>query len=350
MPRPRLVPHYVNVEMPLVMNQDLPASAKVTYMYLKALSWGEDSIEFTPKEFNKLFGVPRATLYRHLSLLATSTVLRFGSPGNRTIGKIQIVFMEAIKTEGGSKTILDGISKMSRSYSSSSSLKDRDFKSQEEEEEDHNLFINNYKFKQESSNINVNENPKFEIPHLKNEKADLKIETANLKNEIPPLAADETDPNNETLPIPKEQAVSRNRTGPFTPDQDAATIFQHYEQNIGVLTPMIAEEIADALDVYPTSWIEEVILIAVTFNKRSWAYCRTILERWNREGKDDGGLKKGASPSNQEPQGAANFAKKQPGFPAWESSPSGRLSEVGRRLQALESDQDSTHTREDVNG
>jgi DNA replication protein len=65
-------------------------------------------------------------------------------------------------------------------------------------------------------------------------------------------------------------------------------IFALYEQNIGMITPMIAEELKEAEKLYPPQWIEEAFKIAVTLNKRSWRYTARILERWAREGKDSG--------------------------------------------------------------
>lgn len=65
-------------------------------------------------------------------------------------------------------------------------------------------------------------------------------------------------------------------------------IYQLYEQNIGLLQPLIADQLRDAEATYPSEWIEEAFQIAVEQNKRSWAYVRTILERWAREGKDPG--------------------------------------------------------------
>ena len=65
-------------------------------------------------------------------------------------------------------------------------------------------------------------------------------------------------------------------------------IFDLYEQNIGLLQPLIAEQLKDAEQTYPGEWIEEAFQIAVEQNKRSWAYVRAILERWATEGKDDG--------------------------------------------------------------
>lgn len=64
-------------------------------------------------------------------------------------------------------------------------------------------------------------------------------------------------------------------------------IFVLYEQNIGPLTPLIADELRDAEQTYPPRWIEEALKIAVTNNVRKWRYVHSILERWRQEGKQD---------------------------------------------------------------
>ena len=65
-------------------------------------------------------------------------------------------------------------------------------------------------------------------------------------------------------------------------------IFTLYEQNIGMLTPMIADELREAEKLYPESWIGDAIREAVNQNKRKWNYISAILERWAAEGKGDG--------------------------------------------------------------
>lgn len=67
-----------------------------------------------------------------------------------------------------------------------------------------------------------------------------------------------------------------------------ANIFTLYEQNIGIITPMIAEELKEAERIYPPTWVEEAFKEAVKLNKRSWKYIARILERWASEGKDSG--------------------------------------------------------------
>ena len=65
-------------------------------------------------------------------------------------------------------------------------------------------------------------------------------------------------------------------------------IFTLYEQNIGMLTPIIAEELREAEKLYPETWIRDAIKEAVTHSKRKWSYISAILERWSAEGRSDG--------------------------------------------------------------
>lgn len=63
-------------------------------------------------------------------------------------------------------------------------------------------------------------------------------------------------------------------------------IYELYEANIGLLTPMIADELKDMEQEFPLRWIEEAIREAVYYNKRSLRYIRAILERWRSESRD----------------------------------------------------------------
>ena len=64
-------------------------------------------------------------------------------------------------------------------------------------------------------------------------------------------------------------------------------IFRLYEQNIGALTPMIADVLRDAEETYPLSWIEDAIRIAVENNVRKWRYVEAILEDWQTKGRHE---------------------------------------------------------------
>ncbi|OGO25204.1 MAG: hypothetical protein A2W33_09830 [Chloroflexi bacterium RBG_16_52_11] len=69
--------------------------------------------------------------------------------------------------------------------------------------------------------------------------------------------------------------------------EDQANIFELYEQNIGPLTPMIADALREAEQTFPASWIEDAVRIAVENNARNWRYVAAILDRWQVEGRHD---------------------------------------------------------------
>jgi DNA replication protein len=74
----------------------------------------------------------------------------------------------------------------------------------------------------------------------------------------------------------------------YVDTEEPPDIFSLYEQNIGMLTPMIADELRDAEQLYPKTWIRDAIKEAVSFNKRNWRYIAKILENWSAKGKSDG--------------------------------------------------------------
>lgn len=66
---------------------------------------------------------------------------------------------------------------------------------------------------------------------------------------------------------------------------DPPNAFRVYEQNIGPLTPIIADQINTAALEYPAGWIEDAIAEAVFYNKRNWRYIIRILENWRQDGR-----------------------------------------------------------------
>ena len=65
-------------------------------------------------------------------------------------------------------------------------------------------------------------------------------------------------------------------------------IFALYESNIGMLSPMIADELKEAESLYPTDWIQDAFREAALQNVRNWRYIVRILESWEREGRSRG--------------------------------------------------------------
>jgi len=105
--------------------------------------------------------------------------------------------------------------------------------------------------------------------------------------------------NNET----QRQVIARIRSGElnlgglkpaaqaYAGTEEQPDIFTLYEQNIGMLTPIIAEELLEAEKLYPEAWIKDAIKEAVSLKKQSWRYISRILERWSAEGKSSGAYK-----------------------------------------------------------
>lgn len=67
-------------------------------------------------------------------------------------------------------------------------------------------------------------------------------------------------------------------------DQSDENIFDVYENEIGALTPLIADSLRLAKAEFPAHWIRESLRIAAKNNKRSWSYAEKILKRWQVEG------------------------------------------------------------------
>ena len=92
------------------------------------------------------------------------------------------------------------------------------------------------------------------------------------------IAVDSIDKGNWT---PKN-----NPDNPISIAIERPNIFSVYEQNIGALTPLMADKLLEAEKEFPDFWLREAIRLAVENNARSWSYVDAILKRWKREGKD----------------------------------------------------------------
>jgi len=63
-------------------------------------------------------------------------------------------------------------------------------------------------------------------------------------------------------------------------------VFVLYEQNVGTLTPIIAEKLRDMEKSYAPEWINDAFEIAISNNKRHLRYIESILKRWETDGRD----------------------------------------------------------------
>ena len=88
---------------------------------------------------------------------------------------------------------------------------------------------------------------------------------------------------------------------PYEPsDRARPNIFALYENNIGTMTPMVAEQLKEAEGEYSQAWIREAFEIAVSRNKRSWGYIAALLRSWADEGRDDGKSRRYSPENNRE--------------------------------------------------
>ena len=79
------------------------------------------------------------------------------------------------------------------------------------------------------------------------------------------------------LQLDKDFLVKLTKVGP--------NIFKLYEENFGVITPIIAETLTELEDSYPAEWIEEAFKEAIKNNVRKLRYVEVILKNWQEEGK-----------------------------------------------------------------
>ena len=62
-------------------------------------------------------------------------------------------------------------------------------------------------------------------------------------------------------------------------------IFKLYEHTVGILTPMMADELRQAEKDYPAEWLPEAFLLAEKANVRKWNYILAILKKWKTDGR-----------------------------------------------------------------
>lgn len=77
-----------------------------------------------------------------------------------------------------------------------------------------------------------------------------------------------------------------HRPAPPAPLPRGEAIIALYEDAIGPLPPSLAAELHEAAASYPPEWIADAFAEAIEMNVRNWRYVRSILQRWQQEGRD----------------------------------------------------------------
>lgn len=105
--------------------------------------------------------------------------------------------------------------------------------------------------------------------------------TQNGRRAIEQLRAGELDIGQTLVALPAAPVGSPSERA------SRSDVFTLYEQNIGLITPLIAEELKEAERLYPADWLKAAFQLAVEYNRRNWRYIARILDRWAVEGRKD---------------------------------------------------------------
>ena len=103
----------------------------------------------------------------------------------------------------------------------------------------------------------------------------------------------------ESRPEERREEPQQSARARASPAAAAAAV---YQDNVGLLTPIVAEKLHEAVDAYTEGWVCDAVRIAAQHHAHSWRYVEAILERWKREGKDEGRLPAGKSSGRGPPE------------------------------------------------
>ncbi len=149
-------------------------------------------------------------------------------------------------------------------------------------------------FETETLQSSVNKPCNFETETLQSGAETLQ---SSVKNPATAIAGEPVEPLKQPpIKLPVVAVVADTTTAaaaaiPAQSDKDRktdpewATICVTYENEIGLLTPTIADQLADLTTTYPARWIVDAITEAARANVRKLNYTIAILRRWHTEGK-----------------------------------------------------------------
>ena len=97
---------------------------------------------------------------------------------------------------------------------------------------------------------------------------------------------------------PTQQKLKDNNTinNTINNNYDEEEIFNVYQQEIGLPSPMITQLIQHWIEEYPKDYILEAIRMSVLYNARSPRYIESILKDWKENGIDRDKKKKQSKP------------------------------------------------------
>ena len=118
------------------------------------------------------------------------------------------------------------------------------------------------------------------------------VEVKGLKSRLYML---KTETNRESLERIEGQGVELGGVAVSVSSVESgerSNAFAVYENNIGPVTPTIAEWLKEAVSVYSEGWVVDAIEEAVRNSVRKWTYIEAILKDWKTEGKTGGAARR----------------------------------------------------------
>ena len=126
----------------------------------------------------------------------------------------------------------------------------------------------------------------FEI-HLGSTKNELPRQSSSTKNELPSSTKNglgvvqKMDTQKKGLKKPKKKTTTiAADDSAFIPDTDFGAACKCWEENIGVLSPVISDNIRNYVMECPPGWVERAINEGVVNNVRKWNYIKACLDNW----------------------------------------------------------------------
>jgi len=140
---------------------------------------------------------------------------------------------------------------------------------------------------------NDNGSPKLKI---KIDRELSEIPDCELKREYHKYYSDNPEYPSDTLPIPnltiqdntiqdntiQESLVVVVEENPQ--NNDEFNIFKAYEREMGIITPMLGDELKEIEKEYPAEWIEQAFKICNNQNIRKLSYLKGVLKKWKVDG------------------------------------------------------------------
>jgi DnaD/phage-associated family protein len=107
-----------------------------------------------------------------------------------------------------------------------------------------------------------------------------KVQSSALKGAI----AIAPEPLEPSLEPSREPPVVGTAPQPPQPTDEWRKVQRHYENNIGLLTPLLLAKVKEATQSHGADVVIRAIEQATVYEKRNWAYVEAILRRWADEG------------------------------------------------------------------